>query len=205
MANRDRRTGTNVPGDEKEDLGHLPVGPPDDGGTVGRNPADGGTDGRSEGGGEPAAGDNHLRKGGPDEHWNVAQEVFLAVRDPYALPDEPAREEFPRLLRFLTDRQTPAGKSLEVPRLTLEATPEGWKATVQHYTLSLKFTRNFDYLHEIWAELEKAFNSRRGWMATKTGEAAKRRQAEETSNLTKHPDELYNLAKGGGDPKKRKQ
>ena len=108
------------------------------------------------------------------------------------------------MLAFLTDRSTPGGKTLEVPRLTLEATPEGWKGTLQHYTLSVKLVVNVDYLHELFDEMERRFDrNARGWSATKTGEAAKRRQADEASNLAKHRDRLYDLAKGGGDPEKQ--
>lgn len=109
-----------------------------------------------------------------------------------------------RLLRFLTDRTTPHGKTLEVPKLTVEAAAEGWKITLQHYTLSLKLTFQIDYLEELFPALEERFEpNARGWAVTKTGEAAKRRQADEASNLAKRADPLYDKAKGGGDPRKQ--
>lgn len=140
----------------------------------------------------------------PDDHWEVAKQAFLTHRLPYALPDDPAREKWRRLLSFLTDRSTPGGKTLEVPRLTLEATADGWKVTLQHYTLSYKLVIAIDYLHEMWDELEARFSpGSRGWSLTKTGEAAKKRQSDETNSLAKHHDPVYDLAKGGGDPRKQ--
>jgi hypothetical protein len=140
----------------------------------------------------------------PDGHWAPAEAAFLALRIPYGLGDDPARARWPNLLAFLTDRQTPKGKTIEVPRLTLVATAEGWTATVQHFTLSVKVVANFRYLADLLGALEaKWLPGATGWSATKTGEAAKRRAADEASQLAKSQDPLYHLAKGGGDPRKQ--
>jgi len=106
---------------------------------------------------------------------------------------------------FLTDRQYPGGKSREVPRITLEATETGWRVVVTDYNLSVKLTHEFEHLSDFVNQLASCWLRKRGrWQATKSGEGYKRRKANEDSELAKRPDELYHLAKGGGDPKAKR-
>lgn len=122
---------------------------------------------------------------------------------PYGLADDPARELYKQALKFLTDRQYDQGKTREVPRVTIQATAEGWEISVQDYTLSVKVTAYARYLDEIWAALEAKFlPNATGWKETKSGEGYKRRKAEEERSLAKRRDEMYDLSKGERDPKK---
>lgn len=129
----------------------------------------------------------------------------MNVRAPYGVPDDGMAVSHPLAWRFLTDRQFPGGKTREVPRVSLEALSDGWRLSVSDYNLSVKGTVEFPLLRDLWGSFEALMKGRRGkWVEIKSGEGYKRRKAEEERQLASRPDELYTLAKGGGDPKKQK-
>lgn len=100
---------------------------------------------------------------------------------------------------FLTDKELPGGKLREVPRITLEATPRGYKATMTDYLLSMKLVVEFLHIEQIFDALEAGFrNPKALWVEVKSGEGYKLRKEEERKRLAAQSDELYNAAKGGG-------
>lgn len=126
------------------------------------------------------------------------------IRRPYGLPDDPARATWKRSLRFLTDRQFPGGKTREVPRVTIESQPDGFRLTATDYNLSVKGTVDFEFAADWLKAFEDLIEGRRGkWIEVKSGDGYKRRKAEEERQLATNPDALYTLAKGGRDPKRR--
>lgn len=136
--------------------------------------------------------------------YEAARNALKAIRLPYGLADDPARKKWKNALEFATDRQFPGGKTREVPRIALEALPDGWRLSVSDYNLSMKGVVDFRYLEEIFDAWEDLQLGKRGrWMEIKSGEGYKRRKAEEERQLASNPDEMYTLAKGGRDPKKR--
>jgi hypothetical protein len=131
-----------------------------------------------------------------DPYAIVAAHV-ARVRQPYGAPDDPARKQFPRTLAFLTDRELPGGKRRDVPKLLLEATPQGWKAVLTDYTLSYKCTIEFRHFSELLETLEMAFAGKAGsWQESQAGEGAKARKQAEQERLKDAPDPLYNMARG---------
>jgi hypothetical protein len=136
--------------------------------------------------------------------YEVARKGLKAIRLPYGLADDPARQKWPAALAFATDRQFPGGKTREVPRIALEALSDGWRLSVSDYNLSMKGIVEFRHLEELFSAWEDLQLGRRGkWVEIKSGEGYKRRKAEEERQLASRPDEMYTLAKGGGDPRRQ--
>lgn len=121
------------------------------------------------------------------------------VREPWGCLDDPSRLRYPTLLRFLTDRSLPGGKSREVPRLSIAATPKGFKATLTDYTLSMAYDVEFRHFEQLLEALTTGFTANcLGWRPVMVGEAYKARKEIERKQLESNPDEVYNAAKTGG-------
>ena len=126
------------------------------------------------------------------------------VRQPFGLLSDPLREAYGKLWDFLTSRCLPGGKRREVPRITLEATEKGWRASLCDYTLSVKGTREFEHFHDMAEALAGLFErGALGWSQMRAGEAWKKIKADEQRNRIDEKEEIWKIAMGGGDPKKQ--
>ena len=127
--------------------------------------------------------DDNGRGDGSEAYVKLASNL-KGIKLPWGTADDPSRKRFPRLMALLTDKQTPKGRSREVARVGLAATPTGFRATLTDYLMSMKLTVDFERLLDMPKALEEGINGKRGfWTEVKAGEGYQIRKAEEKKAL----------------------
>ncbi len=131
----------------------------------------------------PAGMDDNGRGDG-SEYYDTLKSVIKGIREPWGIPEDPARAKYPRAMASLTDRQTPRGKSREVSRISLAATKTGFRATMTDYLISMKLTVDFLFFEDLGRALEEGILGKRGfWTPVKQGEAWSKRKEDEKKKL----------------------
>jgi len=87
-----------------------------------------------------------------------AQAEALGKSIPLGRQDDPAKEKWPEMWKWLTETDVEGNRMKEPATLIIRVTPEGISATLNDRAFGWAFDANSDFLESIFTEMEKSCN-----------------------------------------------